>query len=185
MPLYRIWCETEATHVETWALTLPTVCPNDDGHTIDPNKTSIISVDAISLPQRLDKIERVQRMSNRLGTLKADSFLDDFEDATGIDDAESSGYELHPEGFVKVAGGQPSATLVSILVETISTHHAAFLAVVVHQGSPVFYLSGDDGVTWTEVTSFLDETVISGKEWRVKAELNPGDQLAAWAFDLH
>jgi len=39
---YRIWCETEAAEVFTWADSEPTECPNNAGHTIDTNSITII-----------------------------------------------------------------------------------------------------------------------------------------------
>ena len=38
---YRIWCETESAYFSIWAEEAPTVCPNNNGHTIDESKTSI------------------------------------------------------------------------------------------------------------------------------------------------
>src|SRR5271155_4575431 len=40
---YRIFCVTEEAYVTTWSTTEPTVCPNNNTHTIDPSKTSIIN----------------------------------------------------------------------------------------------------------------------------------------------
>ena len=39
---YRIWCSTENAYVYEWAETEPTDCPNNNGHTIDTNLTTII-----------------------------------------------------------------------------------------------------------------------------------------------
>jgi hypothetical protein len=37
---YRVWCVTEGAYVNTdWLTEAPTECPNDPGHTIDPDKT--------------------------------------------------------------------------------------------------------------------------------------------------
>ena len=43
---YRIWCVTEETYVYGWSDTLITVCPNNNTHTIDPDKTTIVSASA-------------------------------------------------------------------------------------------------------------------------------------------
>jgi len=41
--IFRIWCETESTYVETdWTTSTPTECPNDPGHTIDTDSIAII-----------------------------------------------------------------------------------------------------------------------------------------------
>lgn len=42
---YRVYCNTELINVETWAETQPTVCPNNNTHTIDDNKTSMIDME--------------------------------------------------------------------------------------------------------------------------------------------
>jgi hypothetical protein len=39
---YRVWCNTENDYAYVWADSKPSECPNDAGHTIDTNKTSII-----------------------------------------------------------------------------------------------------------------------------------------------
>jgi hypothetical protein len=39
---YRLFCETENAHVETWKMTKPECCPNDYRHTIDPSSVSVI-----------------------------------------------------------------------------------------------------------------------------------------------
>jgi hypothetical protein len=38
---YRVYCNTEAAYVYVWAETEPTVCPNNNGHSIDTGKTTI------------------------------------------------------------------------------------------------------------------------------------------------
>jgi len=39
---YRVWCETDSKYVEVWGQSAPTVCPENDGHSIDLVKTAII-----------------------------------------------------------------------------------------------------------------------------------------------
>lgn len=39
---YRIWCSTENIYTYIWNDSIPTVCPNNNGHTIDSNLISII-----------------------------------------------------------------------------------------------------------------------------------------------
>lgn len=34
---YRIYCNTENAWVETWAESEPTVCPNNNGHSVNNN----------------------------------------------------------------------------------------------------------------------------------------------------
>lgn len=47
MPLinkYRVYCQTEAAYVYGWYQTAPTVCPNNNTHTIDLNATVIVDI---------------------------------------------------------------------------------------------------------------------------------------------
>jgi hypothetical protein len=39
---FRVWCNTENDYAYVWADSAPSQCPNDAGHTVDHNKTSII-----------------------------------------------------------------------------------------------------------------------------------------------
>lgn len=39
---YRVWCDTDSKYVETWSDTEPTDCPENNGHTIDTAKTTIL-----------------------------------------------------------------------------------------------------------------------------------------------
>lgn len=39
---YRVWCDTDSKYVEVWGEAAPTVCPENDAHSIDPVKTAII-----------------------------------------------------------------------------------------------------------------------------------------------
>lgn len=41
---YRIYCNTEASYTYTWKETTPTVCPNNNAHSIDTNTISILDV---------------------------------------------------------------------------------------------------------------------------------------------
>ena len=41
---YRIYCETEAIFVEAWSEVQQTTCPNNNTHTIDPNKTVLVDL---------------------------------------------------------------------------------------------------------------------------------------------
>jgi hypothetical protein len=46
---YRVFCDTEQTNVYTWDTVQPTVCPNNNIHTI--NTGSIVIVDNINTSQ--------------------------------------------------------------------------------------------------------------------------------------
>ena len=39
---YRVWCVSENDYIEGWFEDIPTVCPHNNTHTIDPNLTTII-----------------------------------------------------------------------------------------------------------------------------------------------
>jgi hypothetical protein len=43
---YRIYCNTESKWVETWAESEPTICPNNNGHTVNAN--SVQKLDSVS-----------------------------------------------------------------------------------------------------------------------------------------
>ena len=45
--VWRVWCITEGQYVSTISDTVPTECPNDSGHTIDPDQT--VSVQSLFL----------------------------------------------------------------------------------------------------------------------------------------
>ena len=47
---YRVWCDDENSYQLVWGETEPTTCPNNNGHTIDTNKTTILQTIAESLP---------------------------------------------------------------------------------------------------------------------------------------
>lgn len=66
---YRVWCETEGKYVEGWFEEEPTTCPNNNTHTIDTSKTSI--VEDISTDEKRDPSGklRVHETSRALGTI--------------------------------------------------------------------------------------------------------------------
>ena len=39
---YRIWCETESVYTYVWSDSVPSECPNGAGHSVDPDKMSIV-----------------------------------------------------------------------------------------------------------------------------------------------
>ena len=39
---YKVWCNTDSKYIEIWATTEPTTCPENNTHTIDTSKTSIL-----------------------------------------------------------------------------------------------------------------------------------------------
>ncbi len=41
---YRIYCITESNYFYTWSQTLPTVCPNNNGHSINSSATTIVDI---------------------------------------------------------------------------------------------------------------------------------------------
>lgn len=64
---YRVWCETESGWVTAWAPEQPIVCPNNSGHTIDSNKTTITQKKKDVGPQDISGKSRVQQTSRKLG----------------------------------------------------------------------------------------------------------------------
>lgn len=47
---YRVWCDTENAYFTTWSDVEPTTCPNNDGHTIDTTKTTVVQTVIEDLP---------------------------------------------------------------------------------------------------------------------------------------
>jgi len=65
---YRIWCVTEGKWVRTWGEYEPTVCPNNNTHTIDTNKITVTRKKGILQPQDRSGKTRVHQTSRKLGT---------------------------------------------------------------------------------------------------------------------
>jgi len=64
---YKIFCETEGIYVEGWYETDPEVCPNNNSHTISPDKTTIIDERLAEAPTDVSGKPRVITSSRRLG----------------------------------------------------------------------------------------------------------------------
>jgi len=64
----RIWCETEASWVEGWGEEIFTTCPNDNTHTITPDKSVIIEKQLDIGPQDRSGKPRMHQTSRKLGT---------------------------------------------------------------------------------------------------------------------
>ena len=47
---YRVWCNTDSKYVEVWAEEEPTTCPENNGHSIDPDKTVIVETVSEDFP---------------------------------------------------------------------------------------------------------------------------------------
>ena len=65
---YRIWCNTEGKWVRSWAEEEPTVCPNNIGHSINTNKTAIVSKKLDMKPVDRSGKQRVHETSRKIGT---------------------------------------------------------------------------------------------------------------------
>ena len=65
---YRVWCNTENTWINTWSETTPTVCPNNNSHEIDSNKTLIVEKKLDKGPVDQSGKTRVHQTSRKLGT---------------------------------------------------------------------------------------------------------------------
>lgn len=65
---YRIWCNTESTWVTGWYKEEPTVCPNNNTHSIDTDKTSITDIIEDPGPKDRSGKTRVHETSRALGT---------------------------------------------------------------------------------------------------------------------
>ena len=54
---YRVWCETESSYVYTWrddGEGTPSKCPNDDAHSIDADKTTVVETAGVAQPTKDD-----------------------------------------------------------------------------------------------------------------------------------
>jgi len=63
----RIWCETELSWVESWGEEIFTHCPNDNTHTITPDKTVIIEKQLDIGPHDKSGKARIHQTSRKLG----------------------------------------------------------------------------------------------------------------------
>jgi|GEM_PF-3026604 len=138
----------------------------------------------VATERKIRKLEAKHLSHMQISNLVKSYWMDDLDDTSGIDDALSSGYEHRASDcYVKVASGQPSATVVS--ERTTSTSKIAAVEVVASfVGSPTFEVSTDDGANWTSATPGEETTVPSserGKKLRIRANLSPGDEVEYWA----
>ena len=62
---YRVWCETEGKYVYTWSEEEPTVCPNNNTHTIDTDLTSVEE------ETNTDQVELINMSMTPEGVLRA------------------------------------------------------------------------------------------------------------------
>lgn len=66
---YDVWCNTESIYVSIWSESPPTVCPNNNTHSIDESKTCIIdTVSTIGASDRTTGKLRVHETSRQPGT---------------------------------------------------------------------------------------------------------------------
>ncbi len=65
---YRIWCETELSWVKVWATEKPTVCPNNNTHTINSDKIVVTQKKEDLGPVDRSGKTRVHQTSRKLGT---------------------------------------------------------------------------------------------------------------------
>lgn len=64
---YKVWCVVENIYVSVWGENEPTVCPNNNTHSIDSNKTQIIDQQLDIVPRDPSGKERVHQTSRPLG----------------------------------------------------------------------------------------------------------------------
>lgn len=65
---YRVWCNTENMHYETYGEDPPVSCPNNSGHEIDPIKTTIIETFTIDEKRDPSGKLRIHQTSRPIGT---------------------------------------------------------------------------------------------------------------------
>ena len=109
---YRVYCTTEAAYFKLWSTTVPTTCPNNNGHTIDSSQTTIIrSMNSSALRTQDD---------NRLvvaPSLMPDTFTGQFMGVT--DDFAGGIRNGGPRVLVSMANG--SAAEVVTVARTVDT----------------------------------------------------------------
>jgi len=89
--LYRVYCTVEEAFFTVWAETEPTVCPNNNTHAIDPERTTIIDeVSTVSLKDRDGKV-KVQNTCRRPGLMTY--FTSTGDDISDVNDV-GNGTEL-------------------------------------------------------------------------------------------
>ncbi len=64
---YRVWCETENSWVYLWDKETPTVCPNNNAHTINTDKIVVMAKKADQGPQDKSGKTRIHQTSRKLG----------------------------------------------------------------------------------------------------------------------
>lgn len=75
---YRVYCSTESDYFETWDEVEPSYCPNNNGHTIDADKTSITQTVTSNVKRTyLDGKQWVHESSRPLGTGSVFTFKGD------------------------------------------------------------------------------------------------------------
>ena len=107
--------------------------------------------------------------------------VDSFDTLDGIDRNRSSGY-LHNASFGRIDGGM----ITSIPIQSINP---AFATLFVEDnpgpGVITYYLSRDDGNTWTQVQPGVEADLSSqppGNALRIKAELSGDAYIGGWAL---
>lgn len=147
-----------------------------------------MSLEAIEPARSLRKQEAATRAARKMLPITSSYFVDDFDDAGGIDDALSSNYEV-TGGSVRVAAGQTMATVITVPFATSAIISSVELVVACTPvGSPTFDVSVDDGASWQVGVAL--ETPISipaperGKVLRIRANLARGDSIEYWSAHL-
>ena len=87
---YRVWCNTENMYYEAWDEKAPVACPNNSGHDIDPDKTTIVT----SLTQ-----DELRDISGKLRTQQSSRPIGTKIHFTGVGD--------HRDYVTDVGGGAP------------------------------------------------------------------------------
>lgn len=65
---YRVWCNTENMYYETYGETTPSICPNNSGHDIDLDRTTIVETFTSEELRDASGKLRVQQTSRPIGT---------------------------------------------------------------------------------------------------------------------
>jgi len=90
---YNVWCNTEGIYVQTWGQTAPTVCPNNNEHSINEDKTWITdTILGAPVTDHASGKTRVHQTSRQLGMKTY--FTGSGDDPSDVTDV-GSGHDFH------------------------------------------------------------------------------------------
>jgi len=149
---YRIYCNTEADYVYTWAETEPTVCPTDSAHSIDTDSITIVETVTEDVSKTTDNFLRVD-IQPREGD-PINFYSPNFCDTTTWHGGgtEVANFALTDSGDLKTwnTGGTHDGPWVDLYHGKIFQENNIIAAEPTH--AMKVEVSTDSGTTWVEKT---------------------------------